>query len=76
MSQGSQVNKGPEFVTGLYYIGIIKSCPKLSKLYQNGSRIYDFMGKPKVWIKDGIVSPRNALQFFMTPIINIIRVIR
>ena len=39
------LNTPSRFVTGIYYNGIVKSCPKRSKMTKTSTGAFDFTGK-------------------------------
>ena len=62
LSSGGHINKGSRFITGLYYKGIVKGCPKIPKLTHNQSAICDRRGK--TYMQKHLPPPGKALKFF------------
>ena len=62
LSWGGHINKGSRFITGLYYKGIVKGCPKMPKLAHNQSAICDWRGKTNM--QKHLPPPGKAWNFF------------
>ena len=74
LSSGGHINKRSIFVTGVYSIGIVKSCQKCQKQAQNQSVICDGRGKSNVQVH--FAASRQDSKIFLTVVIKLIMVIK